>query len=95
MNKTKSPTKSPSKLAIQTAEDAWTKPTTSHKIMDTELAIVFAEIIDDIWSKAWLGNATTEELLNEVAARVDLNYKTTESDEERKERKERSQNLYF
>jgi hypothetical protein len=27
--------------------------------MDVEMAEVFAEILDGVWSKPWLGNATT------------------------------------
>jgi hypothetical protein len=35
---------------------------------------------EKILSKPWLGNATTRELLNEIAARVDLNYRTVGKD---------------
>lgn len=45
--------------------------------MDSALAMAFARKLDEIWNKPWLGNATTKELLDEIAARVDLNYKTT------------------
>jgi hypothetical protein len=45
--------------------------------MDVDLTIAFAEILDEIWSQAWLGNATTGELLDEIKARVNCDYKTT------------------
>lgn len=70
----------PSKLSIEKAAQAWCTPETSHIEMDSTLAMAFAEILDDIWSKPWLGNATTEELLDEVKARVDLKYKTTQDE---------------
>ena len=65
-------------LAIQKAAQAWCKETTSHKEMDSELAEAFAEIIDDIWCQAWLGNATTGELLDEIRCRVDCGYRTVD-----------------
>jgi len=71
--------KLPSSLSLQTAAKAWGTSKTSHKEMDAELATAFAYILDDIWSKPWLGNATTKELLEEIGARCgDLNYKTVE-----------------
>ena len=63
-------------LSLQRAAQAWCKPKTSNKTMDADLAEAFAEILDDIWSQSWLGNATTGELLDEIKARVDCNYKT-------------------
>ena len=67
-------------LSRQKVAQAWCTPTTSSKVMDSELAEAFADILDEIWSKPWLGNATTEELLNELRARCEmngtLNYKT-------------------
>ena len=56
---------------------------TSHKQMDVDLGEAFADILDDIWSKPWLGNATTEELIQEIKTRIEVNapelmqYKTT------------------
>lgn len=67
-----------SRLSIEKAAQAWCTPETSNKIMDVELAMAFAEILDEIWGKLWLGNATTKELLDELAARVDLNYRTVD-----------------
>lgn len=67
-----------SQLSREKAAQAWCTPKTEKKVMDTELAEAFADILDEIWSKPWLGNATTRELLDEVKARVDLDYKTVE-----------------
>lgn len=69
-----------SELARQKAAQAWTKPETEEIEMNPALAEAFAEILDDVWSKPWLGNATTKELLEEIEARVDLNYRTTKAD---------------
>jgi predicted transcriptional regulator len=46
--------------------------------MSPPLAEAFAEILDEIWSQPWLGNATTKQLLEEIEARVDLDYKTVD-----------------
>ena len=67
-----------SPLAIEKASSAWQTPETSGIQMDVRLATAFAKILDEVWSKPWLGNATTKELLDEVSARVDLDYKTTQ-----------------
>jgi len=45
--------------------------------MDTTLAEAFAEVLEEVWSQPWLGNATTGELLEEIKSRVNLSYKTT------------------
>ncbi len=55
------------KLAIQTAADAF-----GNRDVDTELLLEFANILDDVWSKPWLGNASTMELLSELMARTDI-----------------------
>ena len=68
-----------SDLARQKAAQAWCTPETSAIEMDTRLAEAFAAILEDIWSKPWLGNATTGELLEEVKARVPLGYRTVDS----------------
>jgi len=44
--------------------------------MDADLCEAFAQILNEIWSQPWLGNATTGELIEELKARSDLNYKT-------------------
>jgi hypothetical protein len=67
----------PTNLSMEKAAHVWCKNTTSHKVMDVDLTIAFAEILDEIWSQAWLGNATTGELLDEIKARVNCDYKTT------------------
>jgi hypothetical protein len=70
-----------SELAKQTAASAWCKPLTSHIPMDIALAEAFAEILEEVWSKPWLGNATTGQLLDEIKARVNCNYKTVGGEE--------------
>ena len=66
------------RISREKAAQAWCTPTTSNKEMDTELAEAFAEILDDIWSRPWLGNATTGELLDEIKARVNCSYRTAD-----------------
>lgn len=63
-------------LSRETAAQAWCKPATSNKTFDPELAEAFADILDEVWSQPWLGNATTGQLLDEIRARVNCNYKT-------------------
>lgn len=63
-------------LSISLASKAWCDSRTSHKVMDVELAEVFSEILDEEMSKPNLGCATTRQLLDEVKARVDLDYST-------------------
>ncbi|GAG88318.1 unnamed protein product [marine sediment metagenome] len=65
-----------SELSRQKAAQAWCTPETSGITMIPELAEAFANILDDIWSRPWLGNATTGELIEELKARSDLTYKT-------------------
>ena len=65
-----------STASIEKAAQAWCKEKTSHKTMDSDLAMAFAEILDEIWSQPWLGNATTGELIEELRARSDLDYKS-------------------
>jgi hypothetical protein len=57
-------------LSRERAAQAWCKPTTSHKVMDPELAEAFAEILNEIWSQPWLGNATSFQLLEELTSRA-------------------------
>uniref|UniRef100_A0A6M3JR52 Uncharacterized protein n=1 Tax=viral metagenome TaxID=1070528 RepID=A0A6M3JR52_9ZZZZ len=67
-------------LARGRAAQAWCTSKTSKKVMDVELAEAFANILNEVWSKPWLGNATTEELIDELRARCEINgtlsYKT-------------------
>ncbi len=69
-----------SDLAMERAAQAWCTPETKRIIMDPTLAKAFAGILDEVWSQAWLGNATTGELLDELRARAEvddvINYKT-------------------
>ena len=72
-----------STLSRERAAQAWCKPTTSKKEMDAELAEAFAEILDEIWSKPWLGNATNNELFEELKVRAEMgntdpNYRTVD-----------------
>ena len=66
----------PSQLSREKAAQAWCTEKTNKIEMDIDLAEAFAEILDDIWSQPWLGNATTSELIEELKTRVDLQYKT-------------------
>jgi len=70
-------------LALQKAAQAWCKETTKNKVMDADLAESFAEILDEIWSQPWLGNATTGELLDELKTRAEihgyLKYRTVDA----------------
>ena len=59
-----------STFCLEKAAQAWQGDKTSSKVMDSELAIEFAIILDGVWSQPWLGNATTEELLEELKARL-------------------------
>ena len=59
-------------LALQKAAAAWCTPKTEKITMIPELAEAFADILDEIWDQAWLGNATTEELIDELKARIDV-----------------------
>lgn len=72
----------PGPLARELAAQAWGRPSTSHKVLDFELAEAFAQVLQEVLSKPWLGNATTRELIDELAARSDLDYKTAGSEPE-------------
>ena len=61
------------KLSLERAAQVWCKPSVSHKVFDADLAEAFAEVLDEIWSKPWLGNATTAELIDELRTRCELN----------------------
>jgi hypothetical protein len=70
-------------LAREKAAQAWCNETTKHIEMDSDLAEAFAEILDEIWSKPWLGNATTGEMLEELKTRAEVhgysNYRTVDA----------------
>lgn len=63
-------------LALQTAAGAWCREETKHTVMDPALCSAFAYILEEVWTKPWLGNATTGQLLDEIKARVDCSYRT-------------------
>ena len=77
--------------AREKAAQAWCGERTRFKEMDGDLCEEFAKILDAETRKPLLGNATTRELIGEIAARIDvlgeLDYKTTETDEEYRARK--------
>jgi hypothetical protein len=58
------------------AAQAWCGDKTRYTEMDSDLAEEFAKILVEEMYAPHLGCATTEELLSEVAARVDLDYAT-------------------
>lgn len=71
-----------SSLSRQRAARAWCTPETEKIEMVPELAEAFADILDEIWGKPWLGNATNKELLDELSTRIEvhgpgLDYSTT------------------
>ena len=70
-----------SNLSKERAAQAWCTPETETIEMDVRLALAFADILDEIWSKPWLGNATNEQLLEELKVRIQihwtLDYRTT------------------
>lgn len=73
-----------STLAREKAAQAWCDPTTAMTVMDADLAEAFARILDEIWTKPWLGNATTSELLTELQVRAEIHgyggYKTVDGE---------------
>ena len=60
------------RLYTSKAAEAWAKPSTSGIEMNVVLAEAFAEIIEEIWSQPWLGNATTRQLIEELSARIEI-----------------------
>lgn len=62
----------------EVAAQLWCLPTTSMIEMDVRLAMAFANKLAEETSQPWLGNATTQELLDEIAARVDISYYTAQ-----------------
>ncbi len=67
-------------LARERVAQAWCQPKTSNMTMIPELAEEFAIILNEIWRKPWLGNATTSEIIDELRTRCEINgtldYKT-------------------
>ena len=70
------------RLSRERAAQVWCMPETEKITMIPELAEAFAVILEDIWSKPWLGNATTAELIDELKTRCEmngtLNYRTVD-----------------
>jgi len=73
----------PSIYSMEKAAQAWCTDKTKKINMNTELALAFAEILDKE-IKPNLGLATTEELIQEIKARIEidgkLDYKTVGDD---------------
>lgn len=67
-------------FAIGLVANAWCQPKTEKKTMDPVLAKEFAKILVVEMYKPNLGCATTRELLDEIKARVDLDYTTINGD---------------
>lgn len=61
------------RLSREKAAQAWCTPETEKLTMIPELTEAFAAILNDVWSKPWLGNATTAELIDELRARCEVN----------------------
>lgn len=59
-------------LCRQKAEGAWTRINTLDIPMNVKLAEAFAQILEEIWSQPWLGNATTRQLIDELFARIEV-----------------------
>ena len=60
----------------QEAARAWCEPTTDHKVMDPELCEEFAKILRKHSYAPRLGCATTGELIREIMARINMEYRT-------------------
>ena len=63
-------------FARQEAATAWCGKKTNYKTMDANLAEEFAEILVKHMYEPHLGCATTGEIIEELKARSDLDYKT-------------------
>ncbi len=61
--------------AREMAAQAWCADSTKDKVMDTELAEAFAEILVKAFYSSNLGCATTGELLSEIRARIEVDGK--------------------
>lgn len=63
-------------FARQEVAKAWCGEKTSNKTMDADLAEEFAKILVVHMYEPYLGCATTGDLIEELKARSDLDYKT-------------------
>lgn len=75
-------------FAREQAAQAWCAETTKHKVMDTDLAEAFAEILVKQMYAPHLGCATTRQIIEELSARSDLDYKTI-TEEQNNDRRRR------
>jgi len=73
------PKRSP--LSDRMATDLWAQLDTAKPFEQDQVAAISTFLFTNLLTCAWLGNATTGELLDEVKARVDLKYKTAGCDE--------------
>jgi hypothetical protein len=64
------------KWAMERAAQAWCSNRTAMIPMDITLCMAFAEILEKEAIAPKLGLATTEELIDELKARVELTYST-------------------
>jgi hypothetical protein len=72
-----------SSFAREIASRAWGTEKTSKMVFDVDLAEAFADIIDELTNKPWLGNATNKDIIEELSARVTIgsinpDYKTND-----------------
>lgn len=61
-------------LALQIVARGWCHPTTSSKTMDEQLAVAIAEEVQPYLDQPRLGLATTGQLLEELRARIEVDY---------------------
>ena len=75
--------KRPSVYSMEKSALAWCTDKTKKLVMNTDLAFVFAEILDKE-NKPNLGLATTNELIQEIKARIEMDgklyYRTVDGD---------------
>jgi len=64
------------KFARQRAAQAWCDKATEKLVFDSVLAESFSKLLVEDMYAPHLGCATTGEMLEEISARVDLDYKT-------------------
>lgn len=62
-----------SQCARDMAAQAWTKPKTEKLVLNQNLEEAFAEILDGVLLAPHLGCATTEDLIDELRARCEVN----------------------
>ena len=70
------------KFGRERAAQAWCTEETRNIEMDTKLAEAFAQILADEMYQPRLGCATTGEIIEELKARSNLNYRTIDGDDD-------------